>query len=218
LHGQPAARLLNSRYIIMWGWNPAEMRDGTNSDYFVRLAHENGARVVCIDPRHSLSAAALADEWIPIRPGTDAAMMSAMAYVMLTEKLYEAEFVRTHCVGWDESQMPPGAEGAETYSDYLLGLHDGTPKTPEWAETITAVPAATIARIAREYATIKPGVLYQGYGMQRRAYGEQVVRAGCVLAAITGNVGIPGGWASGLATQAPDGGPSWTVFPTGRTR
>ena len=77
------------------------------------------------------------------------------------------------------------------------------------------VPAGTIARIAREYATHKPAVLYQGYGMQRRAYGEQVVRAGCVLAAITGNVGISGGWASGLGLQAPDGGGLWTVFPTG---
>jgi anaerobic dimethyl sulfoxide reductase subunit A len=206
---------LNSRYILMWGWNPAEMRDGTNSDYFVKLARENGARVVCIDPRYSLSASALADEWIAIRPGTDAAMMSAMAHVILTEGLYDADFVRTHCVGWDASQMPSGAEGAESYTDYLLGRRDGVPKTPEWAEPITAVPATTIRRIAHEYATQKPGVLYQGYGMQRRAYGEQVVRAGCVLAAVTGNVGIPGGWASGLGTQAPDGGPAWTVFPSG---
>ena len=204
---------LNAKYIIMWGWNPAEMRDGTNSDYFIKLARQNGARVVCIDPRHSLSAASLADEWIPIRPGTDTAMMSAMAYVMLTENLHDAEFVRTHCVGFDASQMP--VAGAESYSDYILGTRDGTPKTPQWAEAITAVPAATIARIAREYATIKPSVLYQGYGMQRRAYGEQVVRAGCVLAAITGNVGVPGGWASGLGLQAPDGGGLWTVFPTG---
>jgi anaerobic dimethyl sulfoxide reductase subunit A len=206
---------LNARYILMWGWNPAEMRDGTNSDYFVKLARERGARTVCIDPRHSLSAAALADEWIPIRPGTDAAMMTAMAYVMLTEHLYDAEFVRTHCVGFDAAQMPPGAEEAESYSDYILGARDGIPKTPEWAEPITAVPAGTIARIAREYATRTPSVLYQGYGMQRRAYGEQVVRAGCVLAAITGNVGVPGGWASGLGLQAPDGGPLWTVFPAG---
>ena len=204
---------LNARYIIMWGWNPAEMRDGTNSDYFIKLARQAGARVVCIDPRHSLSAAALADEWIPIRPGTDTAMMSAMAYVMLTEGLYDADFVRTHCVGFDKSQMP--VEGAESYSDYILGVRDGMPKTPQWAEAITAVPAATITRIAREYATIKPGVLYQGYGMQRRAYGEQVVRAGCVLAAITGNVGVPGGWASGLGLQAPDGGELGTVFPLG---
>jgi anaerobic dimethyl sulfoxide reductase subunit A len=206
---------LNSRYILMWGWNPAEMRDGTNSDYFVALARGRGARVVCIDPRHSLSAAALAHEWIPIRPGTDAAMMTAMAYVILTERLHDSEFIRTHCVGFDATQMPAGAEGEETYSDYVLGARDGVPKSPAWAEAITAIPAADIARIAREYATRKPSVLYQGYGMQRRAYGEQAVRAGCVLAAITGNVGVPGAWASGLGLQAPDGGPLWTVFPTG---
>ena len=206
---------LNSKYIIMWGWNPAEMRDGTNSDYFIKLARQNGARVVCIDPRHSLSAATLADEWIPIRPGTDAAMMSAMAYVMLTENLYDSEFVRTHCIGFDRSQMPFGSEELESYSDYLLGRLDGQAKTPAWAETITTIPAATISRIAHEYASIKPGVLYQGYGMQRRAYGEQVVRAGCVLAAMTGNIGISGGWASGLGLPVPFGGSRWNIFPTG---
>ena len=206
---------LNSRFILMWGWNPAEMRDGTNSDYFIKLTRQNGARVVCIDPRHSPSAAALADEWIPIRPGTDAAMMTAMAFVIQDEQLQEADFIRTHCIGWDSTQMPPGLETAESYCDYLLGKRDGIPKTPAWAEAITAVPAAVITRIAREYACRKPGVLYQGYGMQRRAYGEQVVRAGCVLAAITGNVGIPGGWASGLGLQPPDGGPTWSIFPEG---
>lgn len=205
---------LNSKYILMWGWNPAEMRDGTNSDYFVKLARERGARVVCIDPRHTLSAASLADEWIPIRPGTDTAMMTAMAYVMITERLVDADFIRTHCVGFDGSQMPPGCEDAESYVDYVLGTRDGTPKSPAWAEPITTVPRETIARIAREYATTKPAVLYQGYGMQRRAYGEQVVRAGCVLASITGNVGISGGWASGLANQVPDA-PFWNVFPVG---
>jgi anaerobic dimethyl sulfoxide reductase subunit A len=207
---------LNSKYILMWSWNPAEMRDGTNSEYIVRKARERGARVVCIDPRMTLSAVALADEWVPLRPGTDAAMMSAMAHVMVKEGLYDEEFVRTHCVGFDETQMPPGAEGAESYKDYILGTRDGVPKTPEWAEAVTGVPRETIARIAREYATTKPGVLYQGYGMQRRAYGEQVVRAGCVLAAITGNVGVAGGWASGIALQAPDGGPLELMFPTGR--
>jgi anaerobic dimethyl sulfoxide reductase subunit A len=206
---------LNAKYILMWSWNPAEMRDGTNSEYFLRKAREKGARVVCIDPRMTLSAAALADEWIPIRPGTDAAMMSAMATVMVKENLTDAEFVRTHCIGFDETQMPPGAENAESYKDYLLGRRDGVAKTPEWAESITGVPRETISRIAREYATIRPGVLYQGYGMQRRAYGEQAVRAGCVLAAITGNVGVPGGWASGIALQAPEGGPFWLAFPTG---
>ncbi len=206
---------LNTRYFLMWGWNPAEMRDGTNTEYFVRKARERGARTVCIDPRMTLSAVSLADEWVPIRPGTDTAMMSAMAHVMIAGGLVDEEFVRTHCLGFDGTQMPAGCEGAESYRDYILGTRDGVPKTPEWAESITGVPRATIARIAREYATTKPAVLYQGYGMQRRAYGEQVVRAGCVLASITGNVGIPGGWASGLALQAPAGGPSWITFPVG---
>lgn len=206
---------LNARTILMWGWNPAEMRDGTNSDFFVKVARQRGARVICIDPRHTLSAASLADEWLPIRPGTDTAMMSAMAHVIITEGLYDAAFVRTHCVGFDQTQMPRGAEGAESYQDYILGTHDGIPKTPEWAEAITTVPRKTIVRIAREYATLKPSILYQGYGMQRRAYGEQVVRAGCVLAAITGNVGVPGGWASGLGLH-PEGGPLWNVFPVGQ--
>jgi anaerobic dimethyl sulfoxide reductase subunit A len=204
---------LNSKYIIMWGWNPAEMRDGTNSEFFIKLARQNGAKVVCIDPRMSMSAVSLADEWIPIRPGTDVAMMSAMAYVMIIEDLYDSEFVDTHCVGFDGSQMPPDLEHEESYTDYICGIKDGIPKTPAWAEAITGVPANTITRIAREYATIKPGVLYQGYGMQRRAYGEQAVLAGCVLATITGNVGISGGWASGSALQAPDGGALWSVFP-----
>ena len=207
---------LNTKYFLMWGWNPAETRDGTNTEYFVRLARERGARTVCVDPRMTPSAVSLADEWVPVRPGTDTGMMSAMAYVMITEGLTDRDFVRAHCVGFDAAQMPPGCEAEESYKDYILGTRDGVAKTPDWAEPITGVPRATIARIAREYATAKPAVLYQGYGMQRRAYGEQVVRAGCVLAAITGNVGIPGGWAGGIALQAPDGGPSWLVFPTGK--
>ena len=206
---------VNSKYIIMWGWNPSEMRDGTNSEYFIKKARENGAHVVCIDPRMSMSATALADEWIPIRPGTDVAMMSAMAYVIISEGLHDKDFIDRCCIGFDSSQMPDGLEHEESYKDYIFGTRDGVPKTPAWAEGITGIPAETIARIAREYGSTKPAMLYQGYGMQRRAYGEQPVIGGCVLSAITGNVGIPGGWASGIALQE-GGGPFWTIFPTGR--
>ncbi|MDQ7818545.1 MAG: DMSO/selenate family reductase complex A subunit [Melioribacteraceae bacterium] len=206
---------VNSKYIIMWSWNPCEMRDGTNSEYFLKKAKENGARIICIDPRMSMSAVALADEWIPIRPGTDVAMMSAMAYVMITQDLYDQEFVKKYCVGFDSSQMPEGLEREESYKDYILGIRDGIPKTPQWAEEITTVPKETIINIAHEYAAIKPAMLYQGYGMQRRAYGETAVIGGCVLAALSGNIGISGGFASGIALQADDGGPFWNVFPTG---
>ena len=206
---------INSKYIIMWSWNPCEMRDGTNSEYFLKKAKENGAKIICIDPRMSMSAVSLADEWIPIRPGTDAALMSAMAYVMIDENLYDKEFVDKYCIGFDKTQMPDGTENEESYSNYILGTVDRIPKTPEWAEKITSIPKSTISRIAREFATTKPAMLYQGYGMQRRAFGETAVHGGCVLAAITGNIGISGGWASGIGLQAEDGGPKWNVFPTG---
>jgi len=205
---------LHSKLIIMWGWNPAEARDGTNSDYFILQARRRGARIVCLDPRHTASAASLADEWIPLRPGTDAALMSAMAHVIITEGLHDTEFIDRCCSGFDSNQMPSEAASEESYRDYILGTRDGTPKTAEWAEAITTVPRDTIERLAREYATSKPAVLYQGYAMQRRAYGEQVVRAGMALAAITGNVGIKGGWASGLSSQ-PTAGPYWNMFPEG---
>jgi len=206
---------VNSKYILMWGWNPAEMIDGTNSAWFVKKAREAGARVVCVDPRKTLSAVGLADEWVPIRPGTDAAMMTAMAHVIVTENLHDREFIASHCVGFDARTMPDGFDACESYEDYLLGRRDGVEKTPGWAEGITGVPRGTIVRIAREYATAGPAMLYQGYGMQRRAYGEQVVRSGCVLAAITGNVGIPGGGASGLGLPPPEGGARWIAIPLG---
>ncbi|NQU85924.1 MAG: molybdopterin-dependent oxidoreductase, partial [Mariniphaga sp.] len=113
---------LNSKYIIMWSWNPAEMREGTNSDYYIKEARKRGAKVICIDPRMSMSAVALADEWIPIRPGTDAAMMSAMAYVIITENLYDEDFIKRCCIGFDKTQMPADCENEESYTDYILGV------------------------------------------------------------------------------------------------
>src|SRR5210317_2954 len=131
---------LNSKYIIMWGWNPSEMRDGTNSEYFLKEARKKGARIICIDPRMTMSAVALADEWIAIRPGTDVALMSAMAYVMITEDLIDNDFVNKYCMGFDKSQMPEAYRFEESYKDYILGIKDNQPKTPEWAEQITTIP------------------------------------------------------------------------------
>ncbi len=88
-------------------------------------------------------------------------------------------------------------EMPESVESYLLGRRDGIPKTPEWAEAITGTPAETIRSLARRYATAKPAALIQGWGAQRNACGEQSVRGAILLACMTGNVGIPGGWAAG---------------------
>ncbi|MGI6450970.1 MAG: DMSO/selenate family reductase complex A subunit [Desulfitobacteriia bacterium] len=191
--------LLYSKLIILWGHNPAETVFSTNTPYILKKARDAGAKIIVIDPRYSDTAALLADEWIPILPTTDNALMDAMIYVMITEGLYDKEFVAKYCLGFDEDQMPEGIPAGNSLKSYIIGVSDGVPKTPEWAEKICRVPAGKIRQLAREYATIKPAALVQGWAPQRHAYGEQPVRGATVLASITGNVGILGGWASGSA-------------------
>lgn len=194
---------VNSKLIILLGMNPAENVFGTNTAYYLKQAKASGARIIAIDPMYSDTAVSLADEWIPIRPTTDSALLDAMAYVMISENLHDQRFLDKYCLGFDEEHMPPGIPAGNSYKSYVLGQGDDkTPKTPAWAEGITGVPKETIVRLAREYATMRPGALIQGWGPQRHAYGEQVVRSGTVLAAMTGNVGVKGGWASGQGTLA----------------
>jgi anaerobic dimethyl sulfoxide reductase subunit A len=178
--------LVNSRLIIMWGWNPANTIYSTNTSFYLVKAREAGAKIICVDPRFTDSAAIFGDQWIPIRPGTDAAMMIAMAYVMLRENLHDQKFLDTYTIGFDK------------FKDYVMGKEDGLPKTPSWAEPITTVPAITIANLAREYATSKPAALIPGFAPGRTAYGEQYHRAAATLAAMTGNVGVHGGGAAGF--------------------
>ncbi len=187
---------VNSKLIILWGHNPAETIFGT-SMYPLRKAKEAGVKIIAVDPRYSDTAIGMADEWIPVLPGTDNAMMDAMAYVMITEDLHDQEFLDKYAIGFDAEHMPEGIDGKESYKSYILGEKDGIEKTPEWAEKITKVPAKTIKKLAREYATTKPAALIQGWGPQRSAYGEQIVRGATILATMTGNVGISGGCASG---------------------
>jgi len=178
--------LFNSKFIIMWGWNPANTVWDPGTSLWLAKAQEKGIKIVAIDPMFTDSAAILADEWIPIRPGTDTAMLLAMTNVIITETLYDKDFVERFTVGFD------------IYKKYVLGEEDGQPKTPEWAEKITKVPAEKISILAREYATKKPAALIAGWGPARTMFGEQYSRAANVLCAITGNIGINGGYASGF--------------------
>lgn len=186
--------LVNSRLIVMWGWNPADAVSGANTCWYLARAREAGARIVCIDPRFTDSAATFANQWIPIRPGTDTAMLLAMANVMIQGRLHSQGFLDQYTIGFGR------------FRDYVLGREDGVPKTPEWAAAITGVPAATIVHLAQDYAMVKPAALMAGTAPGRTSCGEQYHRAAITLAAMTGNVGIHGGDAGARAWESIMGG------------
>ncbi|MFP3982034.1 MAG: molybdopterin-dependent oxidoreductase [Desulfobacterales bacterium] len=191
--GHSREDMMNSKLIILWGWDPARMISGTNTMYHLIRARENGARIIAIDPRYHDTAATLAHEWIPVYPGTDTAVMVAMANVMIKENLHDREFLDTYTTGFD------------AFADYVLGKEDGVDKTPAWAAEISGVPAETIEGLAREYATTKPAALMDCQGPARSAMGEQYNRCASTLCAMTGNVGRPGGSAGGGLMGIPVG-------------
>jgi anaerobic dimethyl sulfoxide reductase subunit A len=94
-------------------------------------AAKSNARMIIIDPRYTDTGAGREDEWIPIRPGTDAALVSALAWVMITENLVDQPFLDKYCVGYDEKTLPASAPANGHYKAYILGQgSDGVAKTP----------------------------------------------------------------------------------------
>lgn len=177
---------IDSRLIIMWGWNPAMTVQHTNTSWHLMQAKEKGIKIISVDPRYTQTAAVYARQWIPIRPGTDAAMLIAMAHVMIDEDLYDKAFIDTYTFGFD------------SFKEYVLGKEDNIPKSPSWAEALTGVPAQVIRDLAVEYATTKPAILVAGIAPGRTAFGEQFHRVAITLSAMTGNIGVRGGDAPGI--------------------
>ncbi|MGI2030266.1 DMSO/selenate family reductase complex A subunit [Endozoicomonas acroporae] len=206
--------VVNTRLVVNFGNNPAETRmSGAGIVYQLSEARQrSNARMITFDPRMTDTVLGANDEWVPLRPGTDAALVAGMAWVMITEDLVDNEFLGKYTIGYDENSLPASAPKGASWKSYILGKgDDGVAKTPQWAAKITGVPADTIIRLAREIAMTKPCNIMQGWGLQRTANGEQASRAICMLAVMTGNVGIPGG-----GTGAREGSYSmpFAVFPT----
>lgn len=139
-----------------------------------------GARIVAISPTRGDLPGDVQAEWIPIRPNTDAAMMIAMAHVLLTRDRHDAAFLRRYCVGF------------ERYAAYLRGETDGQPKTAEWAHNICGVPADTIRQLALTAAGSRT-LVNCTWSLQRAHHGEQPYWACIALAAMLGQIGLPGG-------------------------
>ena len=145
----------------------------------MRAAAAAGVRLVNISPFRGDTEEDLGAEWVPIRPGTDAAMMLAMAHTLIEAGREDRAYLATHCVGWDKLRA------------YVTGEADGVAKTPDWAAAITHVPAETIRRLALECAD-KPTMLTAAWSLQRADYGEQPYWMLASLAAMLGTIGKPG--------------------------
>lgn len=186
--------------VVFFGANPALTRmGGASGAHRLAQAREEAARegrpfrVIAIDPCQSDAATGESDAWIPVRPGTDAAFVAGVAWVLITEGLADEEFLHRYCIGYDGATMPAGAPASESYRAYVLGEGpDGVAKTPQWAARITGCPSARIASFARELAGARRAFIMQGWGPQRTALGEQSARAICLLSLLTGNFGLPG--------------------------
>jgi anaerobic dimethyl sulfoxide reductase subunit A len=186
----------NAQLQVMFGNNPLETRMSGGGETFVTQQTKklHNVRTIVIDPRYSETALGIGDQWVALRPGTDAALVAGLAHVMLSEDLHDQKFLDTYCLGFDEDHMPDGVPAGNSYRSYIMGEgSDGVEKTPQWASSITGVAARAIIQLAREIAQAKPVHITQGWGPQRHANGENQARAIFTLAALTGNIGIAGG-------------------------
>ena len=146
----------------------------------IRRMAARGVRFVNVSPvRDSLSAEG-ACEWIPLRPNTDTALMLGIAHTLVTENLHDQRFLERCAVGF------------EPFERYLLGREDGQPKDARWAAEITQVPAERIVRLAREMASHRT-LVNLSFSLQRADHGEQPFWMGTTLAALIGQLGLPGG-------------------------
>jgi len=199
----------NADLVLMFGNSPADNRmGGANVVWDYNAVREAGPEIIHIDYRLNETAAGYPSEWLPIRTGTDAALVAGIAHELITNDWVDLDFLHKYCVGYDEETMPASAKGQnKSYHDYIMGLgYDKVEKTPEWAAEITLVPAEKIRELAAKIHDAKAVFVVQGWGLQRHSNGESATRAVCMLALLTGNLGKPG-TNSGMREAEPPGAP-----------
>jgi len=158
--------------FIVTGSNTTETHP-VISLFLKRAVRENGAKLIVIDPRQ-IELTDFATLWLRQKPGTDVAVYQAMAHVIVTEKLYNPSFIHER------------TEDFETYVESLEAF------TPEWAETVSGVPAEDIRAAARLYAQAERAAFYWGMGISQSTHGTDNALALANLALMTGHIGKPG--------------------------
>ncbi|BCN48796.1 molybdopterin guanine dinucleotide-containing S/N-oxide reductase [Rhodococcus hoagii] len=175
----------NTDLMVCFGGVPLKntaVNGGGTSEHPTRGAldrlRDRGAEVVSISPlRDDLHGRC---DWIAPVPGTDVPIMLGLAHVLASEGLHDKDFLARYCVGYGR------------FESYLLGVDDGVPKTPEWASALSGVPAEQIRTLARRMAAGRT-MLTVTWSLQRVRYGEQAPWMGVTLAAMLGQIGLPGG-------------------------
>ena len=189
--------LKNTEMVVFWSADPETTGGGIYSAFESTIRRfwmrELGIKMVFIDPYFNHTAELFADKWMAPRLGTDVAFGLAIAYTWLTEGTYDTQYIDDHTTGFDE------------WKAYVLGS-DGVPKTPEWAEKESGVPARDIRTLAREWGAKKTmlasGALGGWGGACRSATGNEWARTMVALAAMQG-YGKPGSNIWGTCQGAP---------------
>lgn len=177
----------HSKLIVMFGGLPVKNAQVTSGGVgkhsmpsALRAAKANGAEFVLVSPLRSDAMAGLGAEWLAPRPGTDMALMLALAHTLVTEGLHDRAFLARYTIGF------------ERFLPYLTGESDGQPKDPDWAARITGLDPEAIRRLARRMAARRT-MITVAWSIQRADHGEQPCWMAIVLAAMLGQIGLPGG-------------------------
>jgi anaerobic selenocysteine-containing dehydrogenase len=178
--GADAEGIPASDLVILWGTNT--LTSNPHLWPFVRKARDHGVRVLCIDPVRTRTADQC-DEWIAIRPGTDAALALGMMHVLFAEGLQDDDYLAQHTLGADALRGR-----AQEYS-------------PERVASLTGLSTDRVVALAREYGRAKAAFLRINYGLQRHGGGAMAVRTIACLPAVAGHWRRPGGGVQ-LSTSA----------------
>lgn len=205
----------NTRLVVMFGGAPernAQVNSGGISRHVLsdslRAARENGCEMVSISPIRDDVLPELGAEWLPIVPTTDVALMLAIAHTLLVENLQDDDFIRRYTTGF------------ERFEAYVRGETDGIAKSVQWASAITRIDAEDIRALARRMAGTRTMIM-MAWALQRSEHGEQPYWMAITLAAMLGQIGLPGGgfgfgYGSINGIGVPVHGFSWPSLPQGQ--